>query len=184
LTGAGVTVPAVAEKRPRVDLLNAVIAAGAAIIGGVVVAVGNYFVTVKAEQAETERAERRLEEEARGAARLLITELLTAHTYTNTALEQGSFFGPVPEEYKIDVPAADLRLVQGRLSPAEYNQVAVALESVNGFALLSRLVPSGEPFGPNERRSLEGVVTEIRAATGALRRVANVPRTTPLGGYP
>jgi hypothetical protein len=104
----------------------------ATLVVGVLALVGigiNAYITLS-------EGKRREDTQARGAARVLISELFVAgHDIRDLGNER--LLRRFADEYPVDVPPGDLRLIASRLSARQWNRVSVALSDL---ANLRRLV--------------------------------------------
>jgi hypothetical protein len=102
------------------------VAAVAAIAGAAIGGCASYLGTVKTQNAENDRVEKRIDREATGAARVLTSELIQAQTPLTTVL--GKRCGHFTPESRIRISPGDLKLVEARLSDSEYNKLGFALD--------------------------------------------------------
>jgi hypothetical protein len=153
----------------------AFISAAAAFFGAIAGAGGTYLATDRSEARQDEREERRLEQEAAGAARHLIMEfreaglmalkVSTLDPARRDLVESGGVTLP------LDVTAADRRLLYSRLRWKEYLDVAEAISATQLFvAQLQRQVQKNAVrISREEARSWNDT---FGRAIHSLRRVA------------
>jgi hypothetical protein len=163
----------------KANVIVAAIGASAAILGALAGGGFTYLATVKAQEAENERAEMRLDVEARGAARALIGEFAIALSFTEVTLETGKFLTIRPV-FAIEISPADLKLIHSRLTSKEYESVGGALASVTLGETLSRAAKAGTRIPLNIRRTYESNADWLRQSIRALRRVADVKGDVPV----
>lgn len=116
---------------------TAVLAAIAVITAALLSGVVTWQVTKLTLAHDTEREQRREDVRATGAARMLITELITASD-DMIILRHDRIYRPLGEGYRIDVPAEDMRLIYSRLTPNEWGAVLLALHNVAGLKTFVR----------------------------------------------
>jgi hypothetical protein len=129
----------------------AVIAAFAAVVAA---GVGGYLAYSGARDAvreENRDAARRLDAEARGAARILSAEFFIAAKEMSDFAADG-YFHPFGSEYDIAVSQGDLRLIASRVSTDEWTKIYLALSSVQGLERYVRL--RSRPQHPLSRQPL------------------------------
>jgi hypothetical protein len=162
-------------KRPifKGDLKVAAVTAIAAIGSGLVVAVASIAVAHENEQGENERVERRLDEEARGAARVLLSRFATTSSYAGAALQTNENLSFRPE-YIAAATSADVKLIMGRLSATEFETVDLAMTGTTSFFVLFQ-VAKGRPLSPDERERVKQWRVNLSAAEQALATVADLP---------
>jgi hypothetical protein len=126
------------------------------------------------EQAAREAAE--TEQRARGAARVLFTELLVSG-YAMTDLALSVYWdAPFGRDYPVTLPSGDLQLVAARLSPLGYRKVGVALSNIDGLGRYVAQRASRAPYHrhPLTRRSLELIARDVRTLNRAAEPVARL----------
>lgn len=148
------------------------ITALATLIVGVLTLVASVSTTV----LTLNEGQRREDTQARGAARVLIGELIVATGDLQDLGVEGRLrrFGP---DYPVEIPDEDLRLIASRLSTAQWNDVSTTLSDLANFDRLvrARLQRVGPGRLPSQLR--EYVVADLRdacEAQAALQGVADV----------
>lgn len=117
------------------NVRTALITATAVLFGGFIAGAASVVTTVVNQNGETARTERRVDEEARGAARLLHTRFLTVAAAVNITLDQGSYLSALTD---LPVPApsaADMKQVYTRLTTAEFEDVTEAIAAAQAFSI-------------------------------------------------
>lgn len=128
---------------------------------------------------QIEHDERRLEDEARGAARVLVAEIYTAAKEMKD-LGLDGYFRPFNDDYRVDVAQADLRLIAYRLTSDQWTYVTVALDTVIGLGryVAFRSRPShplsGEPLPPHTLALISSDMRVLGRAVSALRPLADL----------
>lgn len=109
--------------------LGAVITGIAAVGAAAVTAVFSAWAIRDAASEGTDRASARQEADARGAARVLLSEFLIAGNEISDWAGNGTWepFGP---EYPIDIDRSDLRLIASHISPKAWIWVQAGLSDV------------------------------------------------------
>jgi len=150
----------------------AVITAIAAIGSGIVVAAASILVAHENQQGENERVERRLDEEARGAARVLMSRFATTSSYASAALQADEYMSFRPE-FAAAATTADVKLVMGRLSADEFVSVDRAMTDTTSFLSLFE-VAGGRPLSADDRKRVQRWRHDLNAAEDALVAVADL----------
>jgi hypothetical protein len=157
----------------------------AAAITGVATFFGTYVGTVKTQNAENNRIEARLRQDAKGAARLLVLDLVQANDFLEAVLRQDIEPEAVPREVGVRLSLSDLKLVESRLDPVQFNTVSAALDKLGAF--LSQFRRTTRAFGrPHLRRATRrqitlvgGLVDRAVAALLPLADAENTPLAQP-----
>jgi AcrR family transcriptional regulator len=133
------------HEGPKGDVAwrGARITALATLIVGVLALVGigiNAYITLS-------EGKRREDTQARGAARVLISELFVAgHDIRDIVRER--LLRRFADEHPVDVPPGDLRLIASRLSGRQWNRVSIALSDIANFRRLVERRLEREGPGP------------------------------------
>jgi hypothetical protein len=150
----------------------AIVSALAALVGGITVAVSNLLVANESQAGENARIERRLDQEAKGAARVLVGRLTTALSYTEAMLEVGQYARDAPR-FVAPLPPQDLKLIAARISPGSFSGVDTALRDISSFLVLQKAA-TGNPFTQADLRTLRLMEADIRKGRQALYGVAGL----------
>lgn len=151
----------------------ALITAAAAVLGGLVAAGAGVVTTVVNQQNENERAEQRLEREARGAARLLIGRFRVTRDSAKI-MEVESRFRPFHPRYFTSLSARDLQLIDGGLSPDEFIEVDSALRNMDEFIGESN-EGAWHRFGKTESEIIQTTIDKMDRGRVALLQIAGLP---------
>jgi hypothetical protein len=130
----------------------------AAVLGASIVALATFFATLSTQGGENDRAENRVQQQTKGAARSLVYQLQTATIAVDESIKEGYFFKPATG-YTPRLPQADLELIISRLSSREYGDLTRALASISSVApfLRARVGKElGGNGGPGPRRPTPG----------------------------
>jgi hypothetical protein len=155
------------------DLKIAAVTAIAAIGSGIVVAAAGIWVAHENQQGENERVERRLDEEARGAARVLLSRFATTSSYASAALQTDEYMSFRPQ-FIATATTADVKLVMGRLSADEFVTVDRAMTDTTSFFALFEAA-EGRPLSAGDRKRVRQWSRDLNAAGVALAAVADLP---------
>jgi hypothetical protein len=144
------------------NVRTALITATAVLFGGLIAGGASVGTTLVNQHSEDERLEQRIDDEARGAARLLHNRFLTIDAAIRFTISRGSYLSTV---HRFPVPspaAADLKQVYSRLSSEEFEDVTKAIASAQGFFMIvasekEELVTAGDEETLDD---LEGYVDE------------------------
>lgn len=154
------------------DLRTALIAAAAVLAAGAIAAGASYWTTVVAQKKENERIERRLDEEARGAARVLVSRFATTINYVDAAMQMGEYATFAPR-FVSDSSAADLKLITARLSVEGFQLVDAALRNTSSSSLVVE-ASGGKPLGRGDRERLRQWRRSLWQAIHPLSEVADL----------
>ena len=117
----------------------------------------------EAVREETKRIADRRDEDAKGAARVLVSELLVTG-YEMTDWVADAYMKPFGSAYPIDMPKDDLKLVAAKLVADDWRKVNVALTNVEELQryVEARSAPA-HPLSkqPLSRRSIELVARDV-----------------------
>lgn len=152
----------------RIALISALAAIFGALAGGSF----TYLATVKAEESQNDRQERRLEEEARGASRALVSRFATGLSYSGAILSNKEWLS-FPPQYVAPIRPEDLRLVMARLSLSQYRDVDAALRDEESFVLLVD-AHQGKPWEPGDRSLALSFRKDLLKGIRALQPVASL----------
>lgn len=173
--------------------------AGAAITGLAAVlaaAVAGYWAghaTEASVRQQTAFEQSRLDEQARGAARVLLNELLISQNEMGD-LVMGCAMKSLGREFTVEIPHDDLRLIASRLDPSQWSRVNAALTNLVelGRYIRERASP-GHPLAgrPLSRHSVYVIGRDnesVRLAHDALGQLAGLPevasiRIDPVAGF-
>jgi hypothetical protein len=148
----------------------AVLAAGAAA----------YFAaqaTVESTKAQISQETELLDTQAKGAARVLLNEILTTQNEM-ADFAWNAFMSPLGREYPIEIPKDDLRLVASRLSTLEWTRVNVALMNAEelGRYVRERSRPehplAGQPLSHHSVNLIAQDLNSLALAAQGLRALA------------
>jgi len=153
---------------------TALIAAVAALLGGVIAGGAGVATTIENQKGENERVERRLDEEARGTARVLFSRFFGAVNATEDVLAEGHYIRGTGPYFIAPVSASDLKLITGRLSTEEFDQVDRALRATGAFITLLHS-KAGEELTRDDRETVHSLGVEIYRGRTALLAVAELP---------
>jgi hypothetical protein len=163
----------------REYVVPAVITALAAVVASGVGAYLGGAATRDAVRTENREQARRLDGEARGAARVLASEFFTTSKEMADFAADG-YFHPFDAGFRIQISQRDLRLIAGRLSTDAWTSVYIALSDVQGLERYVRLRSRPQhPLAhePLSRHSLELIATDmdlIAEAIVALKGLAGL----------
>ena len=166
------------------NVRTALITAAAVLFGGLIAGGSSIATTIVNQDSENERVERRLDEEARGAARVLFSRLTIAFLDTEIVLVE-STFPSFPKIFFAPVSAEDLKLITSRLSPEEFLDVEQAGRAATTFfSMVQSQV--GLKVTRDDREFVRRLQVKIKHGRGALRGVADLPNPhrPPNGGEP
>jgi hypothetical protein len=152
----------------RVALVTAAAAIGAALVVGIAGCLG----TERAISGELRRDEKREGRQGVGAARLLMTELLTPIGYMNIVSGLRTY-DPLPANYGIDVSQEDMRLVFSQLSTNEFGAVMFGLIGAEAFERAFRSDLRAGERRPSVR-ALRGARFNLQLAKTAYRKLERV----------
>jgi hypothetical protein len=166
----------------------ALISATAAIAGAGVAGLATYLAVREGERAEDRRVERRLDQQATGAARSLMTEFDDAGIAAGTLAQyvsrnQRRFADAGDLAVRLELSREDRRLLLSRLTPREY---LVVTSGVSAAAVLhARLRQQRQRDAiPIDRITFRAWTELFFKARDALRRVAHYPPDFPTLGRP
>ena len=162
---------------------TALIAAVALLLGAVIAGVSGIATTIENQKGENERMERRLEDEARGAARVLFSRLFGAVNATEEVLVEDRFMRGTGPYFIAPVSAADLKLITSRLSIEEFDQIDHALRATGAFLTLLHS-KAGEKLTRDDRETVHSLGTEINDGRAALLGVAGLPTHPQRASWP
>lgn len=149
------------------------VTAAAALLGGLIAGGASVAVTFVNQNGETHRLERRLDEEARGAARLLYSRLTVSFAVSEAILHRHSYVDLPETIFVSSVSSADLELISSRLSAAEFEQLDHAL--ISQAFLFTQLDEEREkPLYSDERATVQGFRQDIAVGMHALEGVADL----------
>jgi hypothetical protein len=158
-----------------------------ALAAAAIIAIATVWGINLTQRGEDRRAEKRVEQQARGAARALIYELRDSAAYMDYLLNGLGHWEPLDERFPIRLPQEDMELIEARLDGAQYEAVSRALAGVASTEDRVRQV------GPGRRRSrfvgddayrLHVYFIESAAAQNALADVADLDRPGDKMGQP
>lgn len=89
-------------------------------------------------QTEQREEARRIDAEARGAARVLVSELFTASKEMADFAADG-YFHPFDAGFRVQISQRDLRLIAARLETPHWSRVYIALSDIQGLERYVRL---------------------------------------------
>jgi hypothetical protein len=133
----------------------------------------------EAAREETERLTDQRSEDARGAARILINELLIAGNEAKD-LAYDALMRPLGPNFRITIPQADLRLVASKLDTPQWTKVNHALSDAANLERYLRLRSSrrhplsGRPLSRHSVQILYDDLTSFGDAAGALVDLAKL----------
>jgi hypothetical protein len=151
----------------------------AALLGALVGGLATYFATVEAQKGENNRVEKRIEQEARGAARALIYELRDSTAEFDEILKEGHY-RPLDSRFPVHLAQADMELIISRLSQEQYDDLSRALSGIDTLYRYLRFQHPGRTKGfaailnPYERKSIRHYATEGVKAMNGLAGVADL----------
>jgi hypothetical protein len=152
-----------------------------ALISGITALVVGSFAflgTVLAVNNENDRIDERLDEEARGAARSLISELNNAAAFSLGVVGDDLWLKP-DQRVIIELPASDMRLVNSRLTNRDYARLTEGLNVAGNLANTYQTLSLKERRRTLSRQDHNYVLEEIHAlavAIDALGRLAEVEK--------
>jgi hypothetical protein len=156
----------------------ALIAATAALLGGLVAGGAGVLTTVVTQDSENERVEHRIDEEARGAARVLFSRFTVGFNVTEAVLYERRYLRVARTVFVAPVSAGDLKLITSRLSVEGFENVEDALRAMASlFTLLDER--EGEKLESYDRPTIRAYGVAIQAGQFALREVADLPPVHP-----
>lgn len=152
---------------------SVLVTAAAALLGGLIAGGASVAVTFVNQSGETHRLERRLDEEARGAARLLFSRLTVSFAVSEATLHRHSYVDLPKTIFVSSVSSADLELISGRLSATEFEQLDHALIS-QAFLSTQLDAERGRHLYAADRATVQGFREDIGAGLHALEGVADL----------
>jgi hypothetical protein len=155
------------------NLRTALITGSAVLFGGLIAAGASVATTVVSQNGEDERLERRLDEEARGAARVLFDHLITVAAYMDVTAAEKRLSEPIHELSEEPLPPVDLKRVNGRLSADEFAALEGGLGAIDPFLRVVE-VGEGQKLDSDGRRSLRRLQEEVEEGAAALLGVADL----------
>ena len=155
------------------NLRTALITALAATFGGLIAGGASVATTIVNQNSENERVERRLDSEARGAARAMISWFTVSLNYSGRALVLDEFL-PFPPDFLTPISKGDLELVASRLSPEAFLDLDYALRDTKGV-IASAEEQLGRKLPPGEGREIYGIRAEMKIGRNALADIADMP---------
>lgn len=152
----------------------ALISAAAALLGGLIAGGASLATTALNQQGENERVEHRLDEEARGVARVLVSRLTTELSFIEQARRRGSY-GRSPSKFLVaPVPSTDLKLLNARLPPTDFEDIDLAMREAVTFTTLAE-ERTGEEPNAYEQGLLEEFQDNVTLALQELYLAADLP---------
>jgi hypothetical protein len=146
---------------------------GAALLGGLIAGGASIGVTFFNQKSETHRLEHRLDEKARGAARLLYSRFTVSYAVSEAILQRHSYVDLPKRIFGPSLSSADLELINGRLSASEFDQLDHAMIS-QSFLITQLDLEQGKRLPPSERATMRGFRHDIGAGLHALEGVADL----------
>jgi hypothetical protein len=155
------------------NIRTAVITALAATLGGLIAGGASIATTLVNQNSENERVEKRLDNEARGAARAMISWFTVSLNYSGRILVNGEFL-PFPPDFLTPLTRDDLKLVASRLAPEAFLDLDYALRDTKGV-IASAEEQLGRKLPPGEGREILGIRQEMKIGRNALTDIADMP---------
>jgi hypothetical protein len=156
----------------------ALITAAAGLLGGAVAGATGVLTTVETQKSENQRVERRLDEDARGAARVLFSRFNVGIRAAEGVLYERRYVRGAEGVFVAPVSAGDLKLITSRLSVAGFEDVENALRAtVSLFAQLNKR--GGAKLESHDRATIRVYQQAIEEGQFALRVVADLPPIRP-----
>jgi hypothetical protein len=149
------------------------ITAAAALLGGAIAGGASVAITFVNQNGETHRVERRLDEEARGAARVLYGRFKVSFAMSEATLDRHSFVNLPRTIFVSPISSADLELISGRLSTTEFERLEPALIS-QAFLLTLFDKERGKRLLPGDRATVREFRDDMRGGLHALVGVADL----------
>lgn len=149
----------------------------AVLLGGVIAGSASVATTVVNQNGENERVERRRDEEARGAARVLTSRFTVLLKHAHIAFVRDSYEWLPQKLFVAPVSSGDLKLIAGRLSPDGFHRVDVALQEMAAYTFLSeaKTAYGEERLLPGEREDFREFFDEVKKGRDALLSVGDLP---------
>jgi hypothetical protein len=156
----------------------ALITAAAGLLGGAVAGGTGVATTVLTQSSENERVEHRLDEEARGAARVLFSRFTVGIGAAEEVLYERRYVRDALTVFVTPVSAGDLKLITSRLSVAGFDDVDGALRAMASlFARLEKR--EGRRLQSYNSADIRVFKDAIEEGQFALRVVADLPLIRP-----
>lgn len=151
------------------------------LVGGLIAGSASVVTTVVNQNGENTRVERRLDEEARGAARVLMSRFTVALRNARYSLKQGHYSRLPQKIFVAPISTADLELVTGRLSADEFHDVDVALQDVAAFVYAAKVkrAAKADELTPYDQLALHAIFRNAKRGRTALLSVADLPHFQP-----
>lgn len=156
------------------NLRTAMITATAVLFGGLIAGGASLATTIVNQNGENERLERQVDEEARGAARVLFSRFTVVHRYLEVSLNSGRYSQIARKLLIAPVSVRDLKLIASRVSADGFADVEDSSIATTGFFLLLRQA-TGERLGPFDRRTIQRFQVKVQKGRRALLEVADLP---------
>ena len=162
------------------DWRSALINGLAVVLGGAVAAVagvvGPLATADRQAGREEKREESRTQVQARGAARVLLSEMLVAAGQM-AILEHDRIYRRFEPSYRVNLPPSDLKLVASRLAVEQWGHVMAALHNTDGLETFvnTRLERGRRRLTPADRCLVRADIRSIRIAARSLAPLADAP---------
>ncbi len=155
------------------NLRTGLITASAVLFGGLIAGGASFATTLVNQRGENARVEQRIDEEARGAARILISRFNTDLEYVQIATSTDEFptFHP---DFVVPQSKRDVELTSSRLSVGGFKAVDSALRYMTATDAEAAEAP-GASLTVENRRIFAALRFKIWRARSALLVVADLP---------
>jgi hypothetical protein len=155
------------------NLSTGLVTASAVLLGGLIAAGAGFGTTIVNQNSENTRVEQRVDDEARGAARILISRFNTDLEYVQIATNTNEFptFHP---DFIVPQSKRDVELTSSRLSVGGFRAVDSALRRMTATNAEVAEAPGADLTAEN-RRIFADLRLKIRRARNALLAVADLP---------
>jgi hypothetical protein len=150
------------------------VTAAAAVLGACAAGGATYLATTASERSEDRRQEKLLDEQARGAARVLLNELAGAGVYGSLVADRDEWVQMDGLDSRVEIDQEKLQLVFARLSPEEYRSVIKALQMSGVVDPIAQEVGEGDPLGDSGRSLVEDAIESYKEAEDALEVTADL----------
>lgn len=159
------------------NVRTALITAAAVLFGGLIAGTASIVTTIVNQNGENGRVERRVDEEARGAARVLFSRLSSVSDAMGVMLDEDRYTALVRSLIAPGPSTADLKQVNGRLPADGFVAVKEAMKAARLYDLLLDL-GKGQPLDSLGRENVEKMKAAVEEGAAALRAVADLPAST------
>jgi hypothetical protein len=132
---------------------------------------------------EGDRQQRAAADQARGAARVLITELTVASQEIRELGDAGEF-SQFTSEYGIAVPYEDVRLIAGKVDTGDWRVVSHALNRIRSLDRYVSRTGDGDAIPDNTMQVIRADLRAIDAAINAIEPVAGTGEALADNGRP